>query len=310
MHFLGLNLRHLGLALHLQLHVQSFGLHIASGLRNLALACVLGLQNGGLTLLGNGLSVGQFHLGNVLLDADIQLLLGFHLCQLQLGFGGNGRFGQILLTHLQDRLQHIVAKVSLLGQHNAHNQELGDHQAVFLEAFLKGSEHCCRQPHLLLIQLQDIQLFGCDDIGQIGGNRQLNHAAEIVLKMTFPVFQQVLPGQLAAGAHQLQQELTGICNPEVQHAPGADGNGCTGGGLQEVDLLRSSPLDGHLVDQIDEIDLRVEGTLGIGRQGVQLFQNGQLLGLQSVPACAEEVQSLTIPEEDGLLRFVDDQLGA
>ena len=89
--------------------------------------------------------------------------------------------------------------------------------------------------------------------------------------MTFPVFQQVLPGQLTAGAHQLQQELTGICDPEVQHAPGADGNGCTGGGLQEVDLLRSSPLDGHLVDQIDEIDLRVEGTLGIGRQGVQLF---------------------------------------
>ena len=89
--------------------------------------------------------------------------------------------------------------------------------------------------------------------------------------MTFPVFQQVLPGQLAAGAHQLQQELTGICDPEVQHAPGADGNGGTSRRLQEINLLRSAPLDGHLMDQIDEIDLRVECTLGIGRQGVQLF---------------------------------------
>ena len=145
-------------------------------------ACAtLRFQNRGLTLLGNGLSVGNFHLRNVLLDPDIQLLLGFHFCQLQLGFGCNGRLGQILLTHLQDRLQHIVAKVSLLGQHNAHNQELGDHQTVFLEAFLERRQHGRRQPHLLLIQLEDIQLFRGDDIGQVGRYRQLNQAAQIVL---------------------------------------------------------------------------------------------------------------------------------
>ena len=136
--------------------MQALCLDIAGGLRHFALAGILGFQNGGLTLLGNCLSVGQFHLCNVLLDTDIQLLLGFHLCQLQLGFGGNGRFGQILLTHLQNGLQSIVTQVAPLGQHNAHNQELGDDQTIVLKIGLNGRQHGGGQPELLLVNHENI----------------------------------------------------------------------------------------------------------------------------------------------------------
>lgn len=53
----------------------------------------------------------------------------------------------------------------------------------------------------------------------------------------------------------------------------------------------------------------MERLLGIGRQGIELFQNGKLLGFQGVPAQAKQVQRLAIPKKDGLLALVDDELG-
>lgn len=60
---------------------------------------------------------------------------------------------------------------------------------------------------------------------------------------------------------------------------------------------------------IDEIDLAVERILGIARQGIELFQNGKLLGFQSVLARTKQIQRLAIPKKDGLLALVDDELG-
>ena len=128
--------------------------------------------------------------------------------------------------------------------------------------------------------------------------------------MTLAVLHQILTGQLAAGAYQLQQELPGIGDLEVQHTTGADGDGRAGHRLQEVDLLRCAPLDGHLADQVEEVNLTVEGTFCVSGQGVQLFQNGQLLGFQRIAAGTEKIKGLTIPEENRFLAFVDDQLGS
>ena len=52
----------------------------------------------------------------------------------------------------------------------------------------------------------------------------------------------------------------------------------------------------------------MEGALGIRWQLVELFQDGQLLGFQGVAARSKQIQRLTVPEEDGLLAFVDDKL--
>ena len=54
----------------------------------------------------------------------------------------------------------------------------------------------------------------------------------------------------------------------------------------------------------------MERTLGVGGQLIELFQQGQLLGLQRVAARPEQIQCLPVPEEDGLLTFVDDELRA
>ena len=54
----------------------------------------------------------------------------------------------------------------------------------------------------------------------------------------------------------------------------------------------------------------MERTLGIGGQLIELFQQGQLLGLQRVASRPEQIQRLSVPEEDGLLTFVDDELRA
>ena len=128
--------------------------------------------------------------------------------------------------------------------------------------------------------------------------------------MSLSIGDQILSGQLATGTHQLQQQLAAIGDPEVQQAPGSQGGRRTGHRLQEVDLLGSAPLDSHLADKVEEVDLTVEGAFGIRGQGVQFLQNGQLLGLQSVAASAEQIQSLTVLEEDGLLGFMNDKLRA
>ena len=52
----------------------------------------------------------------------------------------------------------------------------------------------------------------------------------------------------------------------------------------------------------------MEGSLCIGGQLVELFQQRELLGLQRIAAWTKEVQGLTVAEEDRLLAFVDDEL--
>ena len=54
----------------------------------------------------------------------------------------------------------------------------------------------------------------------------------------------------------------------------------------------------------------MEGALRVCGQLIELLQDGKLLGLQGVPARPEQVQGLAVPEEDGLLALMDDELRA
>ena len=84
----------------------------------------------------------------------------------------------------------------------------------------------------------------------------------------------------------------------------------TGHGIKEANLGIRSPFDTHLGGHIYKVSFAVESTLGIGGQLVQLFQQGQLLGLKGIAAGTEKVQRLAIPEEHRLLRFMYNELGA
>ena len=79
-------------------------------------------------------------------------------------------------------------------------------------------------------------------------------------------------------------------------------------GVKEPHLGIRAPFDAHLGGEVHKVDLAVEGSLGVCWQMVELFQDGQLLGFQSIPPRPEQVQRLTVPEEDCLLAFVDNEL--
>ena len=84
----------------------------------------------------------------------------------------------------------------------------------------------------------------------------------------------------------------------------------TGHGIKETHLGIGAPLDTHLGSHVDKINFRMEGTFCVSGQGIDLFQNGQLLGFQRIAAGTEKIKGLTIPEENRFLAFVDDQLGS
>lgn len=114
----------------------------------------------------------------------------------------------------------------------------------------------------------------------------------------------------AHGAYQLQQQLAGVGHLQIQLAGGSDLQRHAGQRVDEPHLVRRAPLNGHLHRLVDEVDLTVESPLGVGGQLIELFQQGQLLCLQRVASRPEQIQCLSVPEEDGLLTFVDDKLRA
>ena len=196
----------------------------------------------------------------------------------------------------------------VLGQQDMGHIELGNGQAVLLEAgkqlFVEGGGDL---PHLL-IHLQQVDLLALDDGGQVGLYRVGDQGPEGVLEgLGEPGL--VAPGDAGGGAHQLDQQLPAVLDLQIQLTGGPDLQRGAGEGVDEPHLVRRAPLDGHLDGLVDEVDLGVEGLVGAGGHIIQLFQDGELLGLQGVPARSEQVQGLTVPEEDGLLALVDDELG-
>ena len=81
-------------------------------------------------------------------------------------------------------------------------------------------------------------------------------------------------------------------------------------GSKQAHLGVGTPLDTHLGGHVDKIDLGVEGALCVGGQLVELLQQRELLSLQGVSARTKQVQGLAVPEENGLLALVDNELGA
>lgn len=81
-------------------------------------------------------------------------------------------------------------------------------------------------------------------------------------------------------------------------------------GVKKTHLGICAPFDAHLGSLVDKVDLAVEGSLGVCGQTVELFQDGQLLGFQGIPPRPKQIQCLAVPEENGLLAFVDNELGA
>ena len=120
----------------------------------------------------------------------------------------------------------------------------------------------------------------------------------------------LIPCYAALCADELEQQAARIGDLKIHLAGNAQ---LQRGARQRVDkayLVRRAPLDGHLHRLVDEVHLGVEGALGVCGELVETFKQRELLRLQRVAPRAEEVERLSVAEEDGLLTLVDYQLRA
>ena len=195
----------------------------------------------------------------------------------------------------------------LLGQDDPVDIELRDGQAVFFKAGQHLLPQILREDVQLFVNFQNINGLIFDHRRQVGLHGVGDQGTEHSLQSTCNA---VPPGNALAGAHQFDEQLAGVLHLQIQFAGSADLQRHAGEGVDKTHLLRGAPLEGHPNGLVDEVDLAVEGALGVRRQLVELFQNGELLCLQRVASRTEEIQRLTVAEEDGLLAFVDDELGA
>ena len=239
----------------------------------------------------------------------------FHLCS-SLGFhrfpfrlGNRYIFAYLFLANPQilfgELLFHLPEiGVIVRGDHPG-DEELRHFQPILRQAAVNPLPQGIGQLQKPLVNFQNVNAVFPDGGSQIAFHLGHHQAAEQPLATAA---QDGILLQLAGGADELEQQLAGIGNPDGKFAGSAQLDVHPGHGVKEADFGIRAPLDAHLGGAIDEIHLAVEGALGIRWQLVELFQDGQLLGFQGVAAGAEQIQRLTVPEEDGLLAFVDDKL--
>ena len=191
--------------------------------------------------------------------------------------------------------------------HHPGHIEFRHFQTVFTEFRIDPLPQRLGKLHQPLVDFQHIDGILPDHRRKITLYLGHNHGAEQALAV---VAQKLILPQFPGGSHQLQQQLPGVHHPNAEFAGGSQLYVHPRHGVKEPHLGIRAPFDAHLGGLVDEVDLTVEGSLGIRGQLVELFQNGQLLGFQSIPPRPEQVQGLTVPEEDCLLAFVDNELGA
>ena len=187
--------------------------------------------------------------------------------------------------------------------------ELRDGKPVFREAGQELLSQRGRDIIDVLINLQKVDLTVPDDSGQRGLDGVHDQRTEGLahgLCKAVPV----IPRDTALCADELQQQAARIRDLKI-HLPGhAQLKRCARERVDEAELVGRAPLDGHLHRLVDKVDLGMECALGVGRELIETLKQRQLLCLQRIASRTEEVESLTVAEEDSLLTFVDDELRA
>ena len=246
------------------------------------------------------------------LDGGLRLLLRRAVLRLCLGLGGLHRGLRLDGAGLEGdgmQLPDALEIGVVLRQHDVRHVELGDGEAVFLKAGQQLLPQASGNLLQMLVDLQQIDGLLLDDGGEVCLYRAGDEGPEGGLE-ALGLALATVPGDPPQGAHQLQQQAAGIGDLEVHFAGGPQPQRHAGERVDEAHLLRGAPLHRHLNDLVDVIDFAVEGALGVRGELVELLQQGELLGLQGIAPRAEEVQGLAVPEEDGLLALMDDELAS
>ena len=236
---------------------------------------------------------------------------GLGLYGLTLGLRRGDALANLLLPDVQVGFRKLLLHPPEIGVivrgHYTGHIEFRHFQTVFRKLGIDPLPQSLGKLHQSLVNFQYIDGVLPDHRRKITLYLGHNHGAEQALAAAAQ--KRILP-QLPGGAHQLYKQLPGIHHPNAEFAGGPQLYVHPRHGVKQPHLGIRAPFDAHLGGEIDKVDLAVEGSLGICWQLVELFQNGQLLGFQGIPPRPEQVQCLSVPEEDGLLAFVDNELRA
>ena len=238
--------------------------------------------------------------------------LGLRLYSLALGSCRGFGLTDFLLPHQQILLGVLLlhfaeVRVIVRGDYAA-DVKLRHGQTVVRKACVDALFQCFGQAHQFCVDFQHIDAAFFNSLCQIAFDLRHNHGAEKALGVGSA--KQLFLCQRTAGADQLYQQLAAVNYADAELAAGAKLHVQTAGGVKQAHFAVGAPFCTHLGSGVDKVYFRVERTLSVGGQLIEFFQQGQLLGLQRVAARAEQVQRLPIAEENRLLTFMYNQLGA
>ena len=241
-------------------------------------------------------------------DSHLRLGLCLH------GLAACGGLGLALANLLLPDAEVLLGKLLLhpaeigivVRRDHAADKELRDLQPVFGQTGIDLLAQRLAQLHQPLVDLEHADAPFADGCRQKALHLRHHHRAEKALAAA----EQVVLLQRAGGTHHAQKQLAGVGHADIHLAARAQLHVQSARRVKQAHLAVRAPLQAQLGGQIDEVNLRMEGALGVGGQFVELLQDGQLLRLERITARAKGVQRLSVAEEHGLLTLVDNQLGA
>ena len=265
-----------------------------------ALAHERALGRHALRLGGGGL---LFNLDLAARGGDLRLALRLRGAHLGL------RAGKARL-HLHGLQLAQVAEVRVvLGQDDGGDVKLRHGQPVFLKPGRHIRPHVGREREQVLVHLQDVEPLLADALRQMALDHGGDHRAERALQGFGERLAPLRPGDAAARADELCDELFPVRHGEVQLAAGADVQRQPQLRLQEAHLAVRAPFERHLHGFVDEIDLAVERVFPAGDERLfQVLDEDVVLRIERVPARAERRGDGAVGKEDQLQRLVNDEL--
>ena len=296
-----------------------FLLHLR--LYNVALVVSLGVHNFRRCMPAGAYFIG---FGFRIYAANLSIVtLGVKLCLLFLQFNTALRLFYVrrylLLPHLdicvRQLLPYALEVLIVLRQRDGGYIEIVQLKAVFFKAGGNAQAQSFAKFGCVCVYFKNIQLLFLYNAAQEGAYLHIHHAAERHLQRfyrprSFAGKLRLIADKAARCANKLNYQLARIADHQIHFAACANVQRYLRDWVNEPYAGACAPFKVHLHCFVYEVYFRMERICPARGQGLHLVQQGQTLSFKYMLAGAEKVKRLAVEQEQRLLRFVHDKLGA